>query len=175
MARKQKRTSARPKTVLRIQDLEQSKNAVLNSLASASSQESYGHAIEEWFPSNFDQFGRRRYGRSTCSCGSVEQHSSLFVLLRSWNQGHRNSIQPLEKRQSPQRGCRIGQRRVSTLLNGNTPSPKCLVRQTWLADAQLQHSIRYNCYLSLARKRRCVPSHRRTLGQIRTGESARLL
>jgi hypothetical protein len=28
--------------------LEQSKNAVLNSLASASSQESYGHAIEEF-------------------------------------------------------------------------------------------------------------------------------
>jgi hypothetical protein len=48
MARKQKRTSARPKTVLRIPDLEQSKNAVLNSLASASSQESYGHAIEEF-------------------------------------------------------------------------------------------------------------------------------
>jgi hypothetical protein len=48
MARKQKRTSARPKTVLRIPDLEQSKNAVLNSLASASSQASYGHAIEEF-------------------------------------------------------------------------------------------------------------------------------
>jgi site-specific recombinase XerD len=48
MARKQKRTAARPKTVLRIPDLEQSKNAVLNSLASASSQESYGHAIEEF-------------------------------------------------------------------------------------------------------------------------------
>jgi site-specific recombinase XerD len=48
MARKQKRTSARPKTVLRIPDLEQSKNAVLNSLASASSQESYGRAIEEF-------------------------------------------------------------------------------------------------------------------------------
>lgn len=34
--------------MLRIPDLEQSKNAVLNSLASASSQESYGHAIEEF-------------------------------------------------------------------------------------------------------------------------------
>ena len=37
-----------PKTVLRLPDLEQSKNAVLNSLAAASSQESYGHAIEEF-------------------------------------------------------------------------------------------------------------------------------
>jgi hypothetical protein len=48
MARKQKKTATRPKTVLRIPDLEQFKNAVLNSLASASSQESYGHAIEEF-------------------------------------------------------------------------------------------------------------------------------
>jgi len=38
----------KPKTVLRLPDLEQSKNAVLNSLAAASSQESYGHAIDEF-------------------------------------------------------------------------------------------------------------------------------
>jgi hypothetical protein len=48
MARKQKKTAKRPKTILRIPDLEQSKNAVLNSLASPSSQESCGHAIEEF-------------------------------------------------------------------------------------------------------------------------------
>src|SRR5713226_2519899 len=49
MARKQKIAKRRkPKTVLRLPDLEQSKNAVLNSLAAASSQESYGHAIEEF-------------------------------------------------------------------------------------------------------------------------------
>jgi len=48
MARKQKKTAKRPKTILRIPDLEQSKIAVLNSLASPSSQESYGHAIEEF-------------------------------------------------------------------------------------------------------------------------------
>jgi hypothetical protein len=47
-ARKQKEEVRQPKTVLRIPDLKQSKNAVLNSLASASSQESYGHAIEEF-------------------------------------------------------------------------------------------------------------------------------
>ena len=34
--------------MLRLPDLEQSKNAVLNSLAAASSQESYGHAIDEF-------------------------------------------------------------------------------------------------------------------------------
>jgi hypothetical protein len=39
---------ARAKTILRLPDLEQSKNAVLNSLAAASSQESYGHAIDEF-------------------------------------------------------------------------------------------------------------------------------
>jgi hypothetical protein len=36
------------KAILRLPDLEQSKNAVLHSLAAASSQESYGHAINEF-------------------------------------------------------------------------------------------------------------------------------
>src|SRR3954467_3479399 len=38
----------RPKTVLRLLDLEHSKSAVLNSLPAVSSQESYGHAIDEF-------------------------------------------------------------------------------------------------------------------------------
>ena len=38
----------KPKTILRFRDLEQSKNAVLNSPAAASSQESYRHAIDEF-------------------------------------------------------------------------------------------------------------------------------
>src|ERR1700692_2458305 len=41
-----KRSKAR--TMLRLADLEQSKNAVLQSLGAASSQESYGHAIDEF-------------------------------------------------------------------------------------------------------------------------------
>ena len=41
-----KRSKAR--TVLRLPDVEQSKNAVLHSLAAASSQESHGHAIDEF-------------------------------------------------------------------------------------------------------------------------------
>lgn len=49
MARKKKTGKQRkPRTVLRLPDLEQSKTAVLNSLAAASSQESYGHALEEF-------------------------------------------------------------------------------------------------------------------------------
>src|SRR5437773_12483348 len=46
----QKKSSKRlrAKTILRLPDLEQSKNAVLNSLAAVSSQESYGHAIDEF-------------------------------------------------------------------------------------------------------------------------------
>jgi len=49
MARWQKATKRnKPKTILRFPDLEQSKNAVVNSLAAASSQESYGHAIDEF-------------------------------------------------------------------------------------------------------------------------------
>src|SRR5258708_21425854 len=39
---------SKAKTILRLADLEQSKNAVLRSLGAASSQESYGHAIDEF-------------------------------------------------------------------------------------------------------------------------------
>ncbi len=39
---------SRARTMLRLADLEQSKNAVLHSLGAASSQESYGHAIDEF-------------------------------------------------------------------------------------------------------------------------------
>jgi hypothetical protein len=46
--RQEKRKRHKPKTILRFPDLEQSKNAVVNSLAAASSQESYGHAIDEF-------------------------------------------------------------------------------------------------------------------------------
>src|ERR1700730_16792572 len=46
--RKETSKRSRAKTILRLPDLEQSKNAVLNSLAAASSQESYGHAIDEF-------------------------------------------------------------------------------------------------------------------------------
>jgi len=49
MALRQKSSKRhKPKTVLRLPDLEQSKTAVLNSLPAASSQESYGHAIDEF-------------------------------------------------------------------------------------------------------------------------------
>jgi len=49
MARRQKSgKDSKPKRVLRLPDLEQSKAAVLNSLPAASSQESYGHAIDEF-------------------------------------------------------------------------------------------------------------------------------
>jgi len=46
--RKKTGKRSRAKTILRLPDLEQSKNAVLNSLPAASSQESYGHAIDEF-------------------------------------------------------------------------------------------------------------------------------
>lgn len=48
MAKRKKLKCSKAKTILRLPDLEQSKNAVLHSLAAASSQESYGHAIDEF-------------------------------------------------------------------------------------------------------------------------------
>ena len=46
--RKKTSKRSRARTILRLPDLEHSKNAVLNSLAAASSQESYAHAIDEF-------------------------------------------------------------------------------------------------------------------------------
>lgn len=49
MARRKNTTKrSKAKTIVGLPDLEQSKNAVLNSLAAAGSQESYGHAIDEF-------------------------------------------------------------------------------------------------------------------------------
>jgi hypothetical protein len=48
MAHRKTSKRSKAKTILRLPDLEQSKNAVLHSLAAASSQESYGHAIDEF-------------------------------------------------------------------------------------------------------------------------------
>src|SRR3984893_17246838 len=48
MAHRKKSKPSKAKTILRLPDLEQSKNAVLHSLGAASSQESYGHAIDEF-------------------------------------------------------------------------------------------------------------------------------
>jgi hypothetical protein len=49
MAQRQRSSKrSKPKTVLRLPDLEPSRTAVLNSLPAASSQESYGHAIDEF-------------------------------------------------------------------------------------------------------------------------------
>ena len=48
MARRKTSKRSKARTMLRLADLEQSKNAVLHSLGAASSQESYGHAIDEF-------------------------------------------------------------------------------------------------------------------------------
>ena len=48
MVHRKKSKRSKAKTMLRLADLEQSKNAVLQSLGAASSQESHGHAIDEF-------------------------------------------------------------------------------------------------------------------------------
>ena len=48
MAHRKTAKRSKARSMLRLADLEQSKNAVLHSLGAASSQESYGHAIDEF-------------------------------------------------------------------------------------------------------------------------------
>jgi hypothetical protein len=48
MAHRKTSKRSKARSMLRLADLEQSKHAVLHSLGAASSQESYGHAIDEF-------------------------------------------------------------------------------------------------------------------------------
>ena len=48
MAHRNRSKPSKARSMLRLADLEQSKNAVLHSPGEASSQESYGHAIDEF-------------------------------------------------------------------------------------------------------------------------------
>lgn len=52
-----------PKTILKLPDLEQSKNAVLNSLSSVSSRRSYDHAIRDFIDWYALSHGFRSTGR----------------------------------------------------------------------------------------------------------------
>jgi len=56
MGHRKKSKRSKAKTILRLPDLEQSKYAVLHSLAAASSQESYGHAIDEFIAGTVPKF-----------------------------------------------------------------------------------------------------------------------
>ena len=68
-----------PKTVLKLPDLEQSKSAVLNSLASASSQRSYDLAIREfieWYCSEHDWLSTKQ---SSLGIGSLWNRSITLL------------------------------------------------------------------------------------------------
>lgn len=79
MARRKKTTKrSKPKTILRLPDLEQSKNAVLNSLAAASSQESYAHAIDEFI-------GGTVPSRAWLSTVSLSFGTDSFSSRRTWH------------------------------------------------------------------------------------------
>jgi hypothetical protein len=74
MAHRKTSKRSKARAMLRLADLEQSKNAVLHSLGAASSQESYGHAIDEfigWYCSE----PRLAFNRNC--------HPSLPVLSRT--------------------------------------------------------------------------------------------
>jgi hypothetical protein len=89
--RKETSKRSRAKTVLRLPDLEQSKNAVLNSLAAASSQESYGHAIDEfigWYCSL-----RLKAKRGSCC-------PALSILSRTEEPGAFDNQRALSRRET---------------------------------------------------------------------------
>src|ERR1035441_2823381 len=71
---KRKRTT---KTVLRLPDLEQSKSAVLNSLASQSSRRSYDHAIRERFCPCWAHWGGPPGPRGTPPSACAPRHAFL--------------------------------------------------------------------------------------------------
>src|SRR5438132_6983865 len=78
MAHRKTSKRSKARTMLRLADLEQSKNAVLHSLGAASSRESYGHAIDEfigWYYSeprlSFNRTVVLRYRFFLAGCGKT--------------------------------------------------------------------------------------------------------
>jgi hypothetical protein len=91
-ARKRMAKKSKPKTVLRLPDLEQSQNAVLKLLPAASSQESYGHAIDKfigWYCSEprlaFNQTVVLRYRADRRFRSWPENALSLIISLGAFS------------------------------------------------------------------------------------------
>jgi len=85
MAPRKTSKHSKARTMLRLSDLEQSKNAVLHSLGAASSQESYGHAIEEfigWYCSEPRLAFNRTVGNSRKEGPELFSSSLGFALCR---------------------------------------------------------------------------------------------
>ena len=74
-----KRTRPKPKTVLRLPDLDQAKSAVLNSLTSADAQRGYRHAIVNLWNGTARSQGSRS---AELSCSVTEFTSSLATSLQ---------------------------------------------------------------------------------------------
>ena len=87
MSKSQKKSRC-PRKVLRIPDLEQSKHAVLNSLPAEASQESYGHAIDE-FISWYCSEPRLAFNRTVVLSTASSWNRGISLLHRSmfgWRQ-----------------------------------------------------------------------------------------
>src|ERR1039457_6794239 len=152
MARRQKAKRPKPKTVLRLPDLEQWKNAVLNSLAAASSQESYGHAIGEFIGWDCSQprlaFNRTvvlryRFPGTEEPCSRNEINIRLAAVRRLAYEACDTGILSSELaagirrvKRAKRLGVRIGNwltiDQARTLLDLRKPSGQSVIRRFWL-------------------------------------------
>jgi integrase len=99
--RKKSSNRLKAKSILRLPDLEQSKNAVLNSLAAASSQESYGRAIEFicWYC---------RVGRLGTIWGvSLTPKAIWHIVKAAAKRAHINNLAPHDLRRTCARLCHL--------------------------------------------------------------------
>jgi hypothetical protein len=91
MAHRKTSKRSKAKTMLRLADLEQSKNAVLHSLGAASSQESYGHAIDEfigWYCSEPFQQPARILPRNSLELEkAVAENTNLNFMAETCHPG----------------------------------------------------------------------------------------
>ena len=95
MAHRKTAKRSKARSMLRLADLEQSKNAVLHSLGAASSQESYGHAIDEfigWYCSEPRLAFNRTVVLRESSCKRANHRS--FIHPDRWFLSLRKSRRP---------------------------------------------------------------------------------
>lgn len=83
-----KRTRSKPKTVLRLPDLDQAKSAALNSLTSADAQRGYRHAIDEfveWYCSeprlSFSRTVVLRYTNSLTAEAAISPDGKMLAIF----------------------------------------------------------------------------------------------
>jgi hypothetical protein len=133
-----KRKLKRPKTILRLLDLEHSKSGVINSLGAVTSQDSYGHAIDE-FTTWYSSEPRLSFSRAVVLIGYILSKDTspprllTFGLQRSRHIGTEHLLLGILREEKcvaaeilHGRGLQLNVIREELIHNAMPPSPRSM-------------------------------------------------